>query len=224
VAEVDWEPDVPEPNEDAVDVARRDKLLEILVVVMLSLASLLTAWGTYEAASWAGEQSDLQSRALAQRLDASRAENNADQLMSIDINLFANYLAAYSSGDTKLATFYVERFRDEFRPAFDAWLADEPLTNLDAPNSPFSLPEYRLASREQADTFEAQAESLFDQAIDANSHSEAYILTTVVLALVLFLGGVSSRIVMDQARFSLIAVAGLLLVIGFVRLLSLPLA
>ena len=39
---------------------------------------------------------------------------------------------------------YQSRFRDEFKPAFAAWLATKAFTNPSAPGTPFAMPQYRV--------------------------------------------------------------------------------
>jgi len=34
---------------------------------------------------------------------------------------------AYARGETELLNFYRDRFREEFRPGFNAWIATKPL-------------------------------------------------------------------------------------------------
>ena len=58
---------------------------------------------------------------------------------------------AYALDQTMLADFYYARFRDEFEPAVKAWVATKPLKNPDAPLTPFAMPEYKLAAREEAE-------------------------------------------------------------------------
>ena len=41
--------------------------------------------------------------------------------------MFFQWVNATATGDAELADFYTDRFRPEFRPAFDAWLATDPL-------------------------------------------------------------------------------------------------
>jgi hypothetical protein len=65
--------------------------------------------------------------------------------------VFENYIDALIDGDEELAEFYRTRFRDEFEPAFDAWIALDPLENPDAPPSPLGMPEYQLADDATAD-------------------------------------------------------------------------
>ena len=37
------------------------------------------------------------------------------------------WVDAYARGETELVNFYRARFRDEFKPAFNAWVATKPL-------------------------------------------------------------------------------------------------
>ena len=71
----------------------------------------------------------------------------ANRQGQIDVALFTQWVDAYVREETELADFYRGRFRDEFKPAFQAWVATEPRTNPDAPLSPFAMPEYKLAAQ-----------------------------------------------------------------------------
>lgn len=224
MAEEGWEPDIPEPGEDPARVKRRDRILELIVVAILSVTSLLTAVASFEATRWAGEQSDHQNEAARLRLDASRAETDASASVTIDMLAFSSFLDAYGSGNTELADFYRQRFRDELLPAFNAWIATDPRNNPDAPNSPFEMPEYQLASRANAEAFDQQAEQEAELAIKAATASEQYVQTVVLFAMILFLGGMSSRIALDEARLGMVCLALLLLVASTVRLATLPFA
>jgi hypothetical protein len=73
---------------------------------------------------------------------------------------------------TELATFYRERLRDEFKPAFAPWLATHPFERRDAPPTPFAMPQYRLEARAEADCSETTAAAFSDQAKDANQRAD----------------------------------------------------
>ena len=71
---------------------------------------------------------------------------------------FTQWVNAYALKQTELADFYFKRFRTEFKPAVDAWIATRPLKNPDAPLTPFAMPQYQLAARAEAERLDAQAE------------------------------------------------------------------
>ena len=65
----------------------------------------------------------------------------------IDVALFTQWVDAYARDETELAAFYRKRFRAEFQPAFDAWVATKPRTNPRAPLSPFVMPRVQARGR-----------------------------------------------------------------------------
>jgi len=179
---------------------RWEPLAEVIVTLALALATVATAWSGYQAARWGGEQSTSYSQAGALRTESVRASNQAGQLVQIDIGLFTNWINAFAADDTRLTNFYEQRFREEFKPAFEAWLATEPVNNPDAPSSPFNMPEYKVSFAEESALLENQAAEKFAQGEKANQISDNYILNTVFLASVLFLGGIASRFKAMSAR------------------------
>ena len=100
--------------------------VEVVATVLLALAAVATAWSSYQANRWNGEQAKAAGRVNALRIDAARAQGLAQGQTQVDIAMFFQWVNADAAGDTELAEFYNARFRPEFRPAFDAWLATEP--------------------------------------------------------------------------------------------------
>jgi len=96
----------------------------------------------------------------------------AGQLQIIDVGTFRDWAHAYEAGDTVFATFLRKRFRAEFTPAFEAWVASRPLKNPAAAATPFTLPEYRLALWDTAARYEAEANELFAEYVAAGSAAE----------------------------------------------------
>ena len=68
-------------------------------------------------------------------MESARASGEASRQVQVDVATFTQW------GDAELAAFYRRRFRDEFRPAFQRWLASRPLQNPQAAQTPFTLPE-----------------------------------------------------------------------------------
>ena len=68
----------------------------------------------------------------------------------------------------------------------------------------------------------ARADAFFDEGESAAGTADKYVRLTVFLAAVLFLVGIGSRFPVRAARYGLLGVAAVLLVISIVQLLSLP--
>lgn len=201
---------------------RWEPLAEVIVTVVLAFATLATAWSGYQAARWGGEQSNSYSQAGALRTESTRASTKAGQQAQVDIGLFTNWINAFAAEDQELAVFYQDRFRDEFKPAFEAWLATDPVNNPDAPATPFSMPEYQLSLAAEADRLEMEAEATFAEGTEANQTSDKYILNTVFLASVLFLGGIATRFKAMSARWVIIVFSLVILIYGLINLLTYP--
>ncbi len=201
---------------------RWEPLAEVIATLVLALATVATAWSGYQAARWGGEQSSSYSQAGALRTESVRASNQAGQLIQIDIGLFTNWVNAFAAGDQQLTGFYENRFRDEFKPAFEAWIATEPVANPDAPSTPFEMPEYRVSAAEESSILEEQAAESFAKGEAANQIGDNYILNTVFLASVLFLGGIASRFKAMSARWVIILFSLGVLAFGLYNILTYP--
>ena len=137
--------------------ARRDRV-ELVATVLLAIATVATAWSGYQSTRWNGEQAKAAGRANALRIESAKAAGLANTQTEIDVATFTQWVNAYSLEQTELADFYFKRFRKEFKPAVNAWIATRPLKNPDAPPTPFVMPQYRLEARAAAERLEAQAE------------------------------------------------------------------
>ena len=138
--------------------------LEIASVIMLAIVAIATPWNSYQAARWSSLAGIRYGQASARRLESTRASTTAGQQSLVDVSLFTNWINAYASENDKLIQFYQKRFRDEFKPAFEAWMATDPANNPDAPSSPFAIPEYVLEKTQKSIQLEAEATHFFSKA------------------------------------------------------------
>ena len=213
--------------------------LESIASIVLAVAVVLTAWAAFEAAKWGGEQSIQFSIAGATRTESTRADTRGGQLAQIDVAMYTDFAGAYfedlASGKIEpydgaafvpttgtFSGFLYNRFRDEFRPAMDAWLATDPGNNPDAPATPFVMPEYTVAEFEAADALAVTADQAAVDARAANQNGDNYVLTAVLFAAVLFFSGVASKLENRWNRLTVNLIGIIGVVIGAVILISLP--
>ena len=116
----------------------------------------------------------------------------------------------------------MRRFRPEFRAAFDAWMATDPLHNPRAAPEPTYMPEYKLADQAKADALDREAEAASAAGDHAAVVGDEYIRITVFLAAVLFLVGIGSTFKLPNVRYALIAVGAVLLILASVLIVRQP--
>ncbi|MET0829851.1 MAG: hypothetical protein ABWX65_06155 [Mycetocola sp.] len=191
----------------------RTDRLEFLVTVLLVVAAVATSWSSYQAARWHGEQAQATSRTNAIRIDAARASSLGEAQTEIDVATFIAWADADQGGDPALAAFYLDRFRPEFSVAFDAWIATRPFTNSNAPETPFAMPEYRVASQEEAADLDGQAEEASAEVRRDIQIASNYVLTVVLYAVVLFFAGISTKITSRRLRIVMV-VGGFIVLAG----------
>ena len=178
--------------------------LEIVAALLLALATVATAWSGYQSTRWNGEQSKAAARANALRIDSAKAAGLANTQTEVDVATFTQWVDAYAQKQTQLADFYFARFRKEFRPAVDAWVATRPLKNPKAPLTPFAMPQYQLASRAEADRLDAEAEVYAAQARRNIQRASNYVLGVVLFAVSLFFAGMSTKLASTRIRVAML--------------------
>jgi hypothetical protein len=195
---------------------------ELVAVVLLSVTAILTAWSGFQASQWGGEMSISFSAASSARIEASRHEATANRMQTIQVGLFAQWLQAYGADDEQLTQFLEDRFPPPLDEAFDAWVATEPLTNPDAPSSPFDMEEYHLPALDDAAAADDRADAEVGEALADNQRGDNYSILTVAFATVLFFTALSGRMRARRSQWTLLAIAGTGFVICSILLLTFP--
>jgi hypothetical protein len=211
-----------QPTEATRRAERQRRATEFAATILLAFASVLTSWSGYQASLWSGIQATDYNQANALRVESTRESTEAGQFAGLDVALFMAWANATASGNDRLEQFYRQRFRPEFRQVFEAWLATKPLTNPQAPTTPFALAGYRSEHGQHARELENQAKALFEAGHRANHYADTYVLGTVLLATVLFFCGIVQQFLEFRTRVLLLGIAVLLLTFGLSKILVLP--
>ena len=201
---------------------RSEHVLELVSTILIAVAAVATAWSGYQSARWSGEQAKAYARANAARLESTRASGLANTQTQIDVATFTQWVDAFALEQEELADFYYARFREEFRPAMEAWVATMPRTNPDAPLTPFAMPEYRLEAQDEAERLEAVATTEADDASTFNQRSDNYVLAVVLFATSLFFAGISTRLPTTRSRAAILALGCITFVATLVWVATFP--
>lgn len=199
-------------------------LVELTTTIIIALATLASAWCTYQATLWGGIQIFRLSEVGALGRKSSEMTVHAGQIRTMDGILFVEYLKANSYNQKSLADFFYQRFRPEAKRATDAWLATNPFKGHQSPPHPFIMEEYTLEPEQEAKRLNEESAQKHEEARQANQNSDNYIMLTVLFASVMFFGGISTQFETPRYRITLIVIGGVLLCAAFGILYTNPIA
>lgn len=129
------------PEVRATSPTEEREVFELLSTILLALAAIATALAGFQSAKWGGVQATNFSQAGAARTESVRFSTLAGQEAQVDITTFLSWLdkvvadidsgaileptaaSEYEPTPATLSGFTFARFREEFGPAVDAWLA-----------------------------------------------------------------------------------------------------
>ena len=183
----------------------KKKWVEPVAALLMALATLSTAWCSYQSAAWTRQSNRLMNEFNALERRAGVLNIQGMQQATIHTGMFMQALAAHQAGDDKLVSFYVERFPPELRKAYDAWLAQKPFENPNADPHPFVPRLYQTPGTREAADANAKAANSIEQARKAGTISGQYLANTVLFATVLFFASASGKF--DQRRVRVVAFA-----------------
>jgi len=197
------------------------RIIEIIAVLVLGITTLGTAWCSYEAYQWNREEANLSQQATNEQLEASRLFGLATQTISYDTTMLGQYAVAYRSGDERLMQFYrTSLMRPGLLPFLDEWVAEAKAGR--APENLLSNAAYMdqvLANYNAAATRSADLDR---QSNEAGTVAQRYLVTTILLAIGLFFGGVTTSFKWPAAKTAMIALAVIAVPVPPTQLLHLP--
>jgi hypothetical protein len=200
----------------------RFEAIEIIEALILALVAVATAWSGYQAAQWAGKRAEEYARANRLRVTAEGLATLAGQERIYDSDTFNSWIAAKLGDEEKAAEFFERRFRDEYRPAFTAWLKTDPFNNTQAPPGPIFMSDYHNAKHEQFLGLNKEAVEMADQGTKSGETGDQYVRITVLLATVLLITAIGQRFHFRTVRIGFMILACLLLCLPLWQLLTLP--
>jgi hypothetical protein len=200
----------------------KKRWVEPVTALLMALATLSTAWCSYQSAAWTRRANRLMNEYNALERRAGVLTLQGMQSATIHTAMFMQMLAAQQAGNEKLANFYVERFPPDVRKAYDAWLAQKPFENPSADPHPFVPNLYEVrGTREAAEATSKAAENL-QESRNAGNVSGQYLANTVLFATVLFFASASGKFEQRRVRVMAFAFAAAIFAFAVARTVMLP--
>ena len=209
-------------KESAAEPKGQERWLTITEAVLLAVVAILAAWSGFASAKWSTHSSLSLAKASAARTEANRAAYQAADLKNFDSLTFNSWFTAYVAHNKAAMRVAQERFRPLFLTAFEAWLATDPFKNPNAPKGPTYMPQYKQPELAASNALDKKADVYYALGEQAGGNADGYVRTTVYLATVLFLVGISGHFKVRGARIGLISIAGVILVFSVVSLILAP--
>jgi hypothetical protein len=202
--------------------AEKKKWVEPVAALLMALATLSTAWCSFESAAWTRKSNRLMNEFNALERKAGVLTIQGMQQATIHTGMFMQALAAHQTGNDKLVNFYVERFPPELRKAYDTWIAEKPFENPNADPHPFVPKLYETPGTREAADANARAANSLEEARKAGTVSGQYLANTVLFAAVLFFANASSRFEQRRVRIVAFSFAIAVFLFAVVRTAMLP--
>ena len=209
-------------DEKPAEAKGQERWLTITEAILLAVVAILAAWSGFASAKWSTHSSLDLAKASAERTEANRAAYQAADLKNFDALTFNAWFTAYVAHNKVAMRVAEGRFRPIFDTAFKAWLTTHPFTNPNAPKGPTYMPQYKQPELAASNALDNRASSYYTLGEEAGANADGYVRTTVYLATVLFLVGISGHFKVRSARMGLIGVAGVILVFSVISLILAP--
>jgi hypothetical protein len=197
---------------------------EPVTAILMAVASLSTAWCSYQSSRWSGQSSSFEIAADKAEKEAAELHLAGQQIESVQLSAVMEVIDAKLSGDEKRASFYSDRFSSELKPAYEKWIALDPFGNPQAPPHPFVPSLYTPRFHEKVNQLRAEAAQSEAQSNTTGHTAGTYLTNTVILATVLFFAGTVGKFSQRHVRWSSLTFAIVLFAYVVVRMLMLPVA
>ncbi len=210
------------PPETAAE-RKGNRVMEVVAVVLLGVATIGSAWCGYQASRWNGREGELARDAAIVQTEAARLFGLATQTVSYDSNIIAQYAAAASAKDEPLKAFYRQTLvRPALLPVLDQW--ERQVRAGETPTNLLQDKAYIDAQMRPYQDALAKGEAITVESGVAGDNADAYVLTTLLLASALFFAGLTTSFRVRFARLLLLAASSLTIAYAAARLIDLPIA
>jgi hypothetical protein len=196
---------------------RADSLLQLLAAILLGLAATLTAVSAYESDLQNGAALNGYSNSTRSLNDSNAFYEQGNQVTAMDQQLFLAYELARHDGDDEKAAVVFSMMRPDLKKATRWWDKGghrQPPLDPQTKGNPYDVPDWY-----DANDLEVKAAKLYKEAVKADNKGGKFELSTVLFALTLFFGGISTVFRRRSVSHALLLIGGVTLLLGSAQLI-----
>ncbi|MDR3298017.1 MAG: hypothetical protein LBT19_01405 [Candidatus Nomurabacteria bacterium] len=213
----------------------RGALLELLVVILLGVTALLTAWASWVGSLHGGNQATNYTRSNNIASEGNSEYNAAVQSLTQDMMLYneVNVLMidqafAENRGDKdelgkiswKIDELISANMSEELSVAFD-WAMEQTEARGESV-SPFEKEGFVESYFETANALLAESEEILEQGKQDNKNGDTFGLVTVIYSMVLFLLGITGTFKNEKNKIAVLCISGAAFLIATIFMMTIP--
>jgi hypothetical protein len=197
------------------------RLIEIVTVLLLGVATVGSAWSAYQVSRWNGVETDEARASAAFRIEGSREFALATQIVAYDSATVGQIAAATVAGNQEHLDFLRETLvRPGFVPVLQSWQAQ--IAAGETPTNLLSDDDYLGDLFAASIAADAQAAAATVLSEEAGSNADDYIQLTLFFASALFFAGITASFANRLSKVTLLVGAGVILAVAGVLLAGYP--
>lgn len=206
--------------------------LQLVIVILLGVVSVATAYASFQAALYGGIQASAYSQGGAQQTEAESLYLEANQQYLQDAQVLTRMTELsleMESSDPALAELAAAKFdalvfqavSPDLQAAID-WSVEQNDAHPDSYVSPQESEDYQAALFGPWAELDEESQRQLDRGDEANAHGDRLTLNTVLMAVSLFLLGIAAVLANRRAQWVLIGVGGGIFVAALVLTVLVP--
>jgi len=200
------------------------RIIEVLTVLLLALATVGSAWCAYQVSQWNGKETDAARASAVARINGSREYALATQKVAYDAASVAQYAEAVVDGNERLQQFLrTSIIRPGFLPLLDEWQTYIDETGQAPPNL-VENEDYLAGLFAESTEYDEAALASSIEGDEAGRNADDYIVTTLFMASALFFAGITASFASRMTRMILLAASAVTLGFAAARIAGYPIA
>ena len=199
--------------------------LEIVITVLLGIATVLGATAAFFAALWGGEQNASYTKSISETSHANtiylEALNEYSSFEMGDLKddiIYSQWKENTRKGDKEDALYFFTKLSEGLQKD----LVDNPADVSEYEKEQDEKLKSIMARFKESEENHKKAEELLQKGQDANKYGDNFTLCTVLFTVVLFFLGLASLKTKEHLQKTYVIIACVVLVLSIIRLVTIP--